>query len=173
MPEHDSTASPIEPLEILEFGSRRAWRLDWVAKLRRAGHDPALDGVVASWIIQAPWAHFLWHSYWLHFVHLRPIERGEGVIPTKFYLEGATHEIWLYALDPEVPLEISIGNEKMPAVLTPKNFASQLILESDEAAVELARSTAKDVLEARLNPDTDAIRYWWARFGSNMRREDF
>jgi hypothetical protein len=170
MPEHDSTAEPIAPLEILEFGNFKAWRLDWASKLRASGFDPAHDGAVASWIIQAPWAHPVWNSYWLHFVHLRPIDRGEGVIPTIFYLEGATHELWLYALDPETPLEISIGNEKMPAVLTPKNFASQLILESDEAAIELARSTAKDVLEARLNPDTDAVRAWWARFGENMRK---
>lgn len=161
----------IAPLEILEAGPLKAWRLDWAAKIRAMGHDPEMDGGVAAWIIQAPWAHPLWHSYWLHIVHLRPIDRGEGPIPTKFYLEGASHEIWLHALNPEIPLaEIVAEAKPHECILTPKNFASQMILESDAAAIDLARDAARDVLEGRLNPDTDAISQWRARFGDNMRK---
>jgi hypothetical protein len=160
-----------EPLEIIENGNLKAWRLDYVAKISDMGFDPALDGYVASWVIQAPWAHPCWFNYWLHVVHLRPIDRGDGPIETIFYLDGATHEIWLYALNPDVPLA-EIVSEAKPheALLDPKNFASQLKLDSDEAAVDLARETACDILFARLNPDTDAIQQWWDRFGDNMRR---
>lgn len=167
-------AERFTPLETLEHGPFSAWRLDWSAKLRAEGYEPAHDAGLASWIIQAPWAHPTWHSYWLHVVHLRPIDRGSGPIETKFYLAGATHELWLYALNPDVPLAEIVGEAKpFECTLTPKNYADQLILENDEAAIALAAATAKDVLEARLNPDTDAQGQWIARFGGHMLKPEY
>lgn len=159
-----------EPIETLTNGPLKAWNMDYTAKLRSMDEDPAHDGAVASWIIQAPWAHPIWNSYWLHVTHLRPIDRGDkGIFEPTFYLEGATHELWLYALNPEFRAEdIARTVEPFGSCLTPINFAAQLKLDSDAAAAELARKTADDVLRMRLNPDTDFIRQWAERFGANM-----
>jgi hypothetical protein len=161
----------LEPLETLDAGVSRAWRLDRAGALRAHGKSPEHDAAVASWIVQAPWAHPVWHSYWIHIIHLRPIDRGEGPVPTTFYLPGASHELWLHALNPDLPLEQMIA-EGMVSFLTPMNFAAQLILADDAAAEELARTTVQDVLAGRLNPDTDAVEQWFTRFGDNMRRVD-
>jgi hypothetical protein len=65
-----------EPLETMQFREHKAWKIDFKAKIVSLGDDPALDGGIAGWIIQAPWAHPVWNSYWLHVVHLRSIDRG-------------------------------------------------------------------------------------------------
>lgn len=157
----------VEPLETVVSGPFRAWHLDHRGALAQAGIDVDSDASIASWIVQAPWAHPAWHSYWLYVCHLRPMPDDRL---TKFYLEGATHELWLYALDPKAPLQQMI-DEAMPRFLTPINFAAQLICDDDDAAKALLRGAALDVLHQRINPDTDAISQWWARFGDNMRRK--
>lgn len=150
----------------------RAWRLDWPAIMQRAiddGHaspeEVARDCTVADWLIEAPYAHPAWHSYNLICTHLRDV----GLV-TKLYLEGATHEMWLYAMNPEVSRQEIITGEKIGGWLTPLNFAAQLICPSDEAAVRLMEIAALDVCAGTLCPDIDYAVHWRARFGDNMWR---
>ena len=115
-------------------------------------------------VVEAPWAHPIWHSYAVILVHLRPLPDGR---PTKFYLAAATHEIWLYALDPDQPRQpmIEFGQPKW---LTPMNFGAQFIAASDEAAKLKVEEAVQDIVAGKLSPDTDFIRHWAYRFGDNM-----
>ena len=50
----------------------QAWKYDLDA-FREANKTSRADSSVASWVIRAPWANPLWHSYALHLLHLRPL----------------------------------------------------------------------------------------------------
>jgi hypothetical protein len=152
---------------IVEAGAFKAYEQDLPAALQQLGVKPEDDAGVASWFVEAPWAHPAWNNYWLYICHLRPMPDNR---PTMFYLEGATHEMWLYAMNPDWQIKDMIEQVKFP-FLTPKNFAVQLKLDSDEAAAKLLEGAAMDVLNQRMNPDTDYITTWWAKYGDNMRRK--
>lgn len=152
---------------VPEEGPPRAWLLDVPARMRAEGLDPKHDATVSSWIVSAPWAHPFWSDYWVYLCHLRPIDRGDGPIETKNYLEGATHEMWVAALDPGVKAA-EHGELLVPRYLTPMNFGAQMIYPSDQVAAQHIEGAVRDVLERRLNPDTDFRRQWIARFGDNM-----
>lgn len=156
----------VEPLEVVEAGPNKAWLLDHKGALTQAGIDVEQDASIASWIVQAPWAHLAWHSYWLYICHLRPMPDNRSTI---FHLENATHEMWVAALDPDVRLETMIASAT-PRYLTPLNFASQLILPNDEVAAQTIRGAAMDVLFQRISPDTDWVSAWRGRYGDNMGR---
>jgi hypothetical protein len=144
-------------------------------KILDAGFSEAeadTDGGVFSALISAPYAHPVWRDYWLMVVHLRPVVREGNDLPTIMYLPDATHEMWLYALDPDFTLE---QHDKMarPRVLLPMNFAAQLVRPSDEAVIEEMRELAKEIEDGRMNPDTDNARAWRQRFGDNMVKEEW
>jgi hypothetical protein len=136
------------------------------------GENPDEDGGVFSALISAPYAHPVWRDYWLYACHLRPIIRGGQPLETKYYLEGATHEMWVYALDPDLTL-MQHNERPMPAVLSPINHAAQLIRPSDEAVVEEMRKLAHEIANGTMNPDTDNARAWQQRFGTNMVKESY
>lgn len=145
----------------------RAWSID--LDRARSGMAAAgrTDATVAGWIIAAPWAHPFWHSYRLVLIHLRPMPDNR---PTKFYLPGATHEIWLEALDPDHPRQSAVDGS--PAhTLRPMNFGAQFIEASDADAAARIASSVKMICDGLLNPDTDAIRQWVALYGDNMLRD--
>jgi hypothetical protein len=145
----------------------RAWEVDVDACCERRGIERAADGTVALWLIEAPWAHPVWHSYSLTLVHLRPMADNRA---TKFYVEGATHEMWVYALDPDQPRQLMIDTGKM-RWLTPGNFAAQMIEPNDADAASRIRSTVRMICDGSLSPDTDFIRTWVTLFGDNMMRD--
>jgi hypothetical protein len=105
-------------------------------------------------------------------VHLRPLPDGR---PTMFYLDGATHEMWLQALDPDGSREKVIAGAPLGRatcqVLTPTNFAAQFIAEDDEAALIRIRDAVRRICEGTLNPDTDYIRHWMHLVGDNMIKD--
>lgn len=144
----------------------RAWTVDMVDWCRRIGKDPAEFAQVAGWLIEAPWAHPLWHSYLLSVIHLRPMPDNR---PTKLYLEGATHDLWLAALDPDHPRQAMIETGAVRQ-LRPLNFAAQFIAASDAAAMERAEHAVRLICDGRLSPDTDFTSAWVALFGDNMLR---
>jgi hypothetical protein len=125
---------------------------------------PATPECVAAWIIEAPWAHPVWHSYLLNVIHLRPSERDPNPI---IYLDGATHELCIEALDPEKPRQPSIDGGEVWA-LSPPNFAGQIICGSDVAAFARAENAVFMILERHLSPDTDYIYEWIRLFGDSM-----
>lgn len=138
----------------------KAWRLDY-SKWPRAGTTPhaSIDG----WIVEALWAHPMWHSYILSAVHLRAIE---GFPPAVINLPGATHEVMLYALDPQHTPQL----DRFPKVLTPPNFFGQWIAESDEAAAKKVEACVDEIIAGELSPDTDLRCMWVDRFSdSNIK----
>jgi hypothetical protein len=136
------------------------------------GDDPKEDGGVYSALISAPYAHPLWSNYWLYACHLREIIRDGKPLPTIIYLEGATHEMWLYALDPDLSLEQQ-DERLIPAYLTPMNFGAQLIRPSDDSVREEMMLLAREIESGRMNPDTDYARMWRQRFGDNMVKPEW
>lgn len=148
----------------------RAWKCDHAAFVAKHGVKPGeVDATVVNWLIEAPWAHPFWHSYTLTLVHLRPMPDAR---PTIFYLDGASHELWLYALDPGKPREPAIRGEAFPSWLTPSNFAAQIVAPSDEAAAARIEGAVRRICDGTLSPDTDFIRQWMHLFGDNMIKGD-
>lgn len=145
----------------------RAWPVDIAATRQRVSVKPELDGTVAFWIVEATWAHMAWHSYAIIVVHLRPLAEPRE---TTFYVDGATHEIWVYALNPEHARGPMIKGQSL-ALLTPKNFAAQFIEISDDLACARVAKAVKMICDGELSPDTDFMRQWIALFGDNMVKD--
>jgi hypothetical protein len=146
----------------------RAWLADLDAGRRQQGIRTEDDATLVHWIIEAPWAHPCWHSYSLFLLHLR--KRADG---REFYIQDATHELWLYALNPDHDRNdlIVTGLVEMGDWLTPANFAVQFTEISDELARERVRRAVQDVCDGKLNPDADFRWQWAALFGDNMRKD--
>jgi hypothetical protein len=145
--------------------STSAWRMDYAAIMASATEkEREGDCTVDAWLVKAPWAHPLWPVHMLALIHLREDTGAKPVIR----LEGATHEIIVYAVAPEGPIVVDGRNN----LLTPVNFVGQFIAANDEAARDRLRCTVDDIVQGFLNPDTDGLRQWVARFGDNsMKRE--
>jgi hypothetical protein len=141
--------------------SRGARGLAWQVKLD-ARREPA---VIARWIIEAAWAHPVWHSYLLTLIHLRP---GARLPVAMLYAPDATHEFSLFALDPAHPRAPAVLGQGTLHYLTPLNFAAQMAMPSADAARARMEATIDLILAGELNPDTDALRQWIALFGDNM-----
>lgn len=153
----------------------RAWMCDMAAGLKTLGHRPEDDARVVHWVIEAPWAHPCWHSYSILVVHLRPMPDNR---PTKFYLDGATHEMWVHSMNPDFPRDKLItGNldkgDRVSMVLEPKNFAAQIIEITDELVTERIKAVVKEICDGKLSPDTDFLREWQRRFGNNMIKREY
>ena len=145
----------------------RAWKYDMEACARRYPSGPTAELTVASWIVEARYAHPMWHSYLVAAVALRDMP---GVPKAVVHLQGATHEVMVYALNPEQPRAINAA----PQYLTPANFHGQWRAESDAAAVRFIEETVHLVIDGHLSPDTDFRRDWIARFSaSNMKGPDY
>lgn len=120
---------------------------------------------VGGYLVHAAYAHPAWHSYMIACVNLRDIP---GVPPAKINMPGATHEILVYALDPNTPMFV----DESPALLHPANFHGQFIEPSDEAAAERMKQTVQDVIDGKLNPDTDYGQLWIRRFSASNIKGD-
>lgn len=112
----------------------------------------------ATWLITAPWAHPLWSQYALLLTDLTtPIGT-----PPVIHLDGATHEVLLYALDPKYPIanvQVMIA-EKQFHPLNPPNHGYQFKAESDDAAVVRLQEVVDQIEARRLSPDTDLRLPW-------------
>lgn len=141
----------------------RAWELDMAEARRNFGVDKD-DSTVGVFCVEAPYGHPIWHSYMLSMIHLRPLV-GQSRLPT-INRPGATHEIMVFALDPERQREPFITAKDHPHLLRPANFVGQVIEASDDDAASLLRATVQDVIDGKLNPDTDYMKWWAERFGA-------
>jgi hypothetical protein len=149
----------------------------WEINLDRARAEKGIagdqDATVAMHVVFAPWAHPCWAYYQIAILHLR---RLPGMKAPTIFLPGATHEVFLYALDPEtVPDVVDIAELRR---LGPINFAGQWIVNErpnpvdlDRAAEAKLRFTVWEIINGHLSPDTDFRREWIKRFSdSNLRR---
>lgn len=153
----------------------RAWLIDQEhaqITAQKEGFQGAAEqwANVATWLIEAPYAHGVWHSYVLSLIHLRDLP---GQPPPVINLPGATHEFFLMALDPEGDRAALLADGCLGPKcesLRPINFAAQIIQESDDEALALLQDAVHDICDRKLNPDTDARRDWVKRFGgSNVK----
>lgn len=116
-----------------------------------------MNATIKAWVVRAPMAHPAWHSYMIGVCHLRPME---GFAKPVLYDPRATHEIFVYALNPNQVM--NVGEDL--AYLSPANYAEQWTAESDEAAVKQAESVIREICDGKLSPDTDYQAAWLARF---------
>lgn len=151
----------------LEGPAGQAWELDIEAISTKMGAKaPAL---VAVWVVHAPNSHPVWPWVRVILGHLRAIDDvGDPLV----YVEGATHEFIIDALNPHhypPPVDDWPGN-----YMTPSNFAAQFIVASDEEAIKKIRNEAiKPIVHGFLNPDSDGIGLWIQAFGDSMIRKEY
>jgi hypothetical protein len=143
----------------------RAWAIDLEGAYVAAGRARETGFDVACWIVEAPWAHPVWHSYGINLIHLRQVPEQP---PLHFYLAGATHEMFVAALDPGRPRQRMLETGTL-ARLLPLNFGAQFIATNDADAMGRVERAVRLICAGRLSPDTDFIQQWIDLFGtSNM-----
>jgi hypothetical protein len=146
------------------IGTRgRAWKTDISAIARRFPDGPPAELTPCGWIVEAAWAHPVWHSYAVTCIALRKHPQWKEAA---IHLPDATHSVIVIALNPDHkrPLNDAVY------FLIPVNFCGQWIAESDEAAVQKIEETVRLIIEGQLSPDTDFRRQWIALFSSsNMK----
>lgn len=155
------------------FGAHgAAWEVDLERARELAGETEASDSTVAMWIVYAPWAHAFWSYYLIGGIHLRP----SAALPApKVYSPGMTHEVIVFALDPETVPD-TVDTSKLQK-LRPVNFAGQWRVEvrpnpvdQDHAAAAKVRVTVQEILAGVLSPDSDFVAEWVKRFSaSNLK----
>lgn len=124
-------------------------------------HTEAGKPFAATWLLDAPWAHPVWSQYTL-FVYDLTTPTAE---PPIVYLNGATHEMLLFALDPAHRVDpAQPASRQKIAKLHPANAGYQFRAASDEAAVERLQQIVDAIEARRLSPDTDFRSVWDRRF---------
>lgn len=165
---HHRPASVRDPVDLepdIRGKHGRAW-LHPTEQVRRMAPEGTLDATVALWVVEAPYAHPIWHSYAIVVVHLRPVL---GLRPAIKYLADATHEISVHALNPRAQRARMLRGPINPSEwLQPCNFAAQFAVRTDEDAREAVKRTVMMVCSGRLSPDTDHQRAWVQIYGDNM-----
>lgn len=151
----------------------KAWLCDMDALRVRLKASKDQDSTIAAWLIEAPWAHPVWHSYFLYLIHLRPLPGFD--LPPVMHLPMATHELVLWAMDPDAPRnEIVIGQQRPGEYwLSPKQFGAQICEITDELAQERVQKSVQEIIDGKLSPDTDAQRDWIKRYGDNMIKPEW
>jgi hypothetical protein len=160
---------PITAQSVIQGPHGRAWLCDEAEGIRQRGGRPEDHGSLGHWVIEAPWAHPAWHSYSLVLIHLRPMSDNRR---TLFYIERATHELWLYAINPKSDRRALLANGIVNKCwLSPLNFAAQIVEVEDHLAIERVTRAIQEICDGKLSPDTDYRHQWIERFGNNMMKD--
>ena len=144
------------------FGIAREYDTDFMFK--QIGQR---DATLAMFAIKVPWANMLWQWYFVHIAHLRGVQ---GFPKPIFTLPGATHEVVIYALNPEY--DFNARRNPGESLLHPVNFVGQIIRATDAEAVAEVVRAVQDCVDGNLSPDTDYTQHWIARFGSSNIKGD-
>jgi len=122
------------------------------------GGTPAQAATLATWFLRCPGQSPAWDSYLLSIIHLRDLP---GVPPAHVRVPGATHEVMLFALDPQP--DPQPGKPNSWRFLHPQNVMEQVQLPDDQAAVELLAKCTEAVLAGVLPaepPLSGAVEPW-------------
>lgn len=116
---------------------------------------PQAATTVAHYLITAPQYHPLWSQYILAVVSLR---ESEGLPPPHLQFEGATHELLVYALNPDNVWTVEsmteqIKSQKGIPYLLPINICHQFTA-TDEEMQKVAWLACRAVVHGGLNPET-------------------
>ena len=145
----------------------KAWRCDRAAALQRHRVKPGADAVIADWVVEVPDAHHLVHSCHIALVHLRPAHPDDQV---EVKVPGATHEMWIMALDPRAKRSAIVLGKAMPVDhYYAQVFAAQLVATGDDAAIARMIGAIGLILNGDLNPVDQP--QWIELFGDNMLAE--
>lgn len=125
--------------------------------------DPKRAGV-GVWFLHYPVGNPLWYAYAITLVHLR---HCEGLAPPRIFLQDATHEFMVHAMNPEWKPAFD-PRELFKHCLLPVNYATQFLASSDEDAKRYVRRAVVACVNGELNPDTDAVMEWARRYGDCM-----
>jgi hypothetical protein len=168
----DRVIKPVQKDPGIKGEHGKAWRINHQRLLQRHNIPPEKDGRLASWLVEARWAHPIWHSYMMALIHLRPTA---DLPKPQIRLPEATHEFFLWATDPDADREAVIVGELdlKHIVLSPLNFGAQMKCDSDEAALCTIEYTIKDIVAGKLSPDTDHRACWEQRFGTSGYKEQY
>lgn len=163
---------PIDLSPDLQGPHGKAWICNTARLWEVYNVDPKKDACIVHWIVEAPWAHPIWHSYSVIVIHLRPLP---GVPDPTMYKEDATHQLWVWAINDEIERLPTIKGDKIQKRfwLQPKNFGAQFIETSDETALERIKGTVQMICDGALSPDADYIRDWGRLFGFNMVKDEY
>lgn len=174
---HPFHAATLPLQEPILAGVGTAWLFDidgMYAKAQEQGEPvPPRQLSLPAWLIYAPWAHPIWHSYALMVISLAEVE---GFPPARINRPGEhpTHELFLAALDPGQPTapRARYALDEPAPMMRPLNFAAQFKEDSDAKCSARIRATVEDIIRGRLNPDTDGIQQWVRRFGGSSIKGD-
>jgi hypothetical protein len=118
--------------------------------------DPGAQ--VCQWLLDAPYAHPFWRWHVIAVVHLRPVA-GEQEAHVQF--PGASHELLLLALDPQMDDRIEPGRyDTQNHWLQPPDVVVQFIVADDDQAREVAKFAADAVTRGLVVPDSDFASHW-------------
>lgn len=120
--------------------------------------------MIAQWLLEAPWANPLWHSYVLTLTVLCARDRAPKA--PLWRVNHDTHEIVLSALDPTWPREPMSAQGDMQA-LKPPNFSAAFEEREPGEAVMRVRLAVWSICAGLLDPDMDNGRAWDTLFGAN------
>lgn len=137
---------------------RKAWKMD-VAAAKAGVENGQQDRTVAAWVVEAPDVHPIFPHAVVVLLQLHT--DGPGLDKAVKHLEGATHEIMVANLNPEV----EIGLDRANSVLDPFNYVGQFIAADDANAIARLDFTVGEIVEGKLSPDSDAVEDWALRFG--------
>lgn len=122
-------------------------------------------GLDANFLIFAPGAHPFWSWHVLMAIHLRDVP-GQDKPPVK-RSPSVTHELMVYALDPDVPPPDprnwplpADGGEPRLRMLSPPDAVVQFEVGSDEHATEIVTLAAQACTAGHLIPDSDHRALW-------------
>lgn len=157
----------LQPTHVGRYG--RGWLVDLAAGRKKQPPGTPIDATVAHWIVEAPWTSEVVHSYSLICVHLRFSLTHAPVVRK---LEGATHEVGLWAIRPDVDREPLVLSEMHlgDAWLRPEVFAAQFVARDDGEAAQRMGHTVELICDGRLSPHPTHAATWASIFGGNMMR---
>jgi len=110
---------------------------------------------IGVWFLDAPWCHPMWKQYYVSLIHLGHVE---GLGAATVVVPGATHELLVFALDPQNQMDPTMLTP--PKMLTPQNLGQQFQAESPEKAKATISALLKQVCHGTLSVDSDYRRVW-------------
>ena len=120
-----------------------------------------------TWVVKAEWAHPHWNWYAVFLIDLTD-ELEDGPDPN-LHMEDATHEIQVWALNPDMGDPDLSGQAPWGLrFLEPMNHAYQFRASTHEHALKRVRSVVKSIAEKKLSPDTDHARTWDRLFADGV-----
>ncbi len=139
---------PMRPPDLHGPSHWSAWRVSFPP-------EPVLQ--ISFWMFDCPGAHAFWRLFALSTVSLTDIE---GIPPARKHYPEATHELCVFALNPNMAVDPDEFTSFLPALLQGPNVCMQFHGLSDEQVKTLADSLAREVANGRLSPDSDYRSSW-------------